>query len=281
MIPNLLDLRILVETKLQTAHRSSRIESLRRTIAHSWIDYIVKLAKEPVTINDETFTPFPRVVVSELFFRDYSCTCCGRCCTKTDTLLFFTPMQLKQCDLQEFEVEALGFERIPGLLEIRTPAHHFAETLFVSRWNVNSRCPLITADNKCLIHKIKPLQCSLTPMHIDVRGKGNAATLTKRLFGRNWKFGCEMKAIPLTPGALADDLYKLAMLNDIAKSLHINTWLPELLEALIPYAAPSHPCWQSNGPIGVRLEFALSSSEPVTKTIQADVSASATSGEQA
>jgi len=209
-------------------------------LGKSFLEYITRLAKADVTINGTLYSARTRVTISPCFFRDFVCQGCGKCC-RVNTHLFYTLPEMLVNNISPDDLRNQGFVEAP--LTIESLAGKHAEVLFVSKWNVQTKCPWQLADNKCMIHDTKPIQCTLTPLHLDYNKRTQTVRLTKRLFGRNWRFGCPMIKVPTTPEILDADMKKLMTLYLIAESFGIDTWIPEIITKLASFKNPENPVW--------------------------------------
>lgn len=226
-----------------------------RSFHHSWINYVSNLVvtRYEIQVGEFTFvlTPSDKVVISPGFFRDFKCTCCGRCCEKINTSLFYSNVEAEMHRFTVDDLSSSGFVRHPITISYeKDMATRFTinDSVWISRWNINvkGKCPWLTfvnpVEKTCAIHRIKPIQCILSPIYVDTSVKkadaANAipqrktARFIKRLIGRNWRFGCEMKQQPWNLNVLAQDISKLELLDKVANSYRIQTVLPKVIETL-------------------------------------------------
>ena len=163
-----------------------------------------------------------RVSISPLFWRYGLCQRCGRSCNvgfdlfwTENEYLFLLPEELKK-KLVPYEIEINGKQRY----------------LWIHRNPRNTpKCDFVQYDEKlaiCLIHDFKPIHCALNPVFVDQ--KKERTILTKRKFGRNFKFGCKIELGPFNYQHFKEWDYKqLWRLKQASDSLGIPTYLDRII----------------------------------------------------
>jgi Fe-S-cluster containining protein len=209
------------------------------------IKYIGHLTKEPIVVEvegvEQAYNPPERVVISNLFFRNLKCLSCGRCCTKPKFSLVYTesdytrilaqPIDDEQ-ELKNREILLQDMVTVPVQIDLGGIFHHTSVHLFS---NQGHKCHFLFEKDKkqlCGIHQVHPNHCALPHLQID-QHKGVSTSLLKRQYGRNWALGCPAIMEPFNYDAFLNwDLPCLRKLENNAKDLRINTWLPEIIKYL-------------------------------------------------
>lgn len=217
-----------------------------------YLGYLTKV-RTSVTIEEvvQEYEPPNRVIISPMFFRQFDCKCCGRCCTKPKFSLAYSaadfmracaqflddPKEIKARNAFVKEVQNVGVS-----ISVDIRSHLFdirpvwvapeTKTHFVLYSNHGHQCDFIYEDGGrkyCRIHKFHPNHCLLPHMQID-QLKTMSTSLLKRQYGRNWALGCESTPQPFDYKQFVDwDLPCLKRLIQNAEDLHMWTWLPEIV----------------------------------------------------
>lgn len=194
-----------------------------------FLDLIGRLSKKDLTIElkEGKFLEYKtpkKVSISHLFFRDGQCKRCGRSCN-VGFNLYWT-----ENEYIDF-IYDYTFKRklIPISIRINGKEKHLFK--YENPTSKTSWCKLVLKNSEnytCGIHDIKPIHCSLPPIQIDQRYQ--RTILTKRLFGRNFKFGCEVQWEPFNRKFFEEwDLPQLKRLRDSSHYLEVDTWLDEII----------------------------------------------------
>ena len=204
------------------------------------LDLIGRLSKKDLTIELPnkrvlSYKKPKKVSISALFFRHGACKRCGRSCNvgfnlywcqdEYQDLIYDDNFRKK---LRPFQIKVNGKEKI--LVRYKNPTEK------------TPACDLVTHNGKiatCGIHDIKPIHCALNPIHIDQKKENTI--ITKRMFGRNFKFGCPMKWKPFNKELFKSwDLPLLERLWSASNYLEI----PTFLEEIVPYLSSTD--WNKN-----------------------------------
>jgi len=214
-------------------------------LSKAWLSQLLHLVTVPTIVHfldqELRVDPVDLVTISPKFFRHFECLKCGRCCG-FETSLFFTPI----------EVQGRGFGyttkcRMHPICIVVSQESTESSYIYASDWRIGKEpCPYLD-HSLCRIHSTKPLQCRLLPIYFDrFKVKGvRGVRLTKRLFNRNWRIKCPMKAEPLTPELLAKDVKLLEQVNEISSYMGLKTHLPAILLRLRSLLDPLHSVWSS------------------------------------
>lgn len=179
--------------------------------------------KIKVQVKDKivTYKPAKHIILSAIFFKRGLCIACGNCCKKIDTNLFVTE-PIHEDLKKEFNVKIPVIVK-NGLLNKKKT------NVFV--YSKSKNCGFLDEDNKCKIHKNKPLQCRIHPIHIDTLR--DSIYIKKRQYKRNFAFGCQMEFKKFGYKRLVNyDIPFLKDMDKMAKQLGFDTYLPEVINYL-------------------------------------------------
>jgi len=165
-----------------------------------------------------------RVSISVNFFRYGACQRCGRSCNVgfnlywTENEYYDLPRKLKE-KLVAVPFKIQGKEKY--LWMYRNPTN-------------TPRCDWVQYNKEiatCTIHESKPIHCALPPIQIDQ--KRESTIVTKRLFGRNFKFGCLIEFTEFNYQHFKNwDLPQLQRLWFASQYLEIPSHLEEIISLL-------------------------------------------------
>lgn len=186
------------------------------------VTYLSRVSIEPLIFENKTYPVPDKFIISNTFFRRFSCPeNCGGCCYR------FSLDYFSENDGPEKKVErtlSVNGKSIPVWSYMQEPTedkHH---------------CDFLNKDNgRCSIHTVNPFSCKMEPIKLfDMK---NTIYLSKRPFGRGWA----MKKADGTKGALCEfhddrihedfdsDIRILEQLSSIAFSLDLKTVLPQAI----------------------------------------------------
>lgn len=167
------------------------------------------------------------LILSPMFFRDYSCPShCGGCCPKFSL------------DYFEGERWEKFKETYPHLIHKFTPREVNGATVYTNYQNDNpdSKCEFLNKeDGRCGIHKSNPFSCEFELNKFVVKGK--KTYLMNKLFGRGWNMMridgnrgalCEMK-----PFNLKKYLRDVELLKELLDIIDKYSMKAPLLEKLV------------------------------------------------
>ncbi len=173
-----------------------------------------------------------KLILSKMFFRDYSCPAgCGGCCPKFS--------------LDYFE----GSERWERFKKLYPEKLHFfkrREVDGVVIWsdlqedNPNHHCKNLNMENgRCTIHDANPFTCEFELNKFVTYKKDSRAVLINRLFGRGWQLkkidgtrGAMCQMLPFSFEKFLRDLKLLKELLWISKKLNIKSKLGYVIKYL-------------------------------------------------
>lgn len=221
------------------------------------LEYINKVAKEPILLDGEPFgtPPAQRVVLNDSFFWKDDCTMCGKCCPNETTVWTQEGMnRINAITPEDFEKWELSYgvmfelvNRIkPQIVNINGKEVEF----FVSDKDKNSeafrlewpdrkeqpRCHwLFEKDGtyRCRIHPVRSVTCGLPHCRFFHSKATHTTTIGVSQFGRNWALRC-----PVEFGQVVDEastqsrILWLERLYATAQDCGIDTFLPEILHYL-------------------------------------------------
>ena len=182
-------------------------------------DAICRLVKEKTIIEigniQKEYMSFKKIVLSKGFFQSSNCQCCGICCNKINTSLFTFKKQVNN----HFSAK----ERL------RVLTNNSEKETNIYCYYKKTGCVYLK-DNKCNIHKDKPLQCRITPIHIDKMR--DTIYIRKRQYKRNFRFGCGMLFEKFNVKTLKSDIILFEQIQEKMQKIGINTFLPEIIQYL-------------------------------------------------
>lgn len=170
------------------------------------------------------------VVLSKLFFRDYTCPeSCGGCCPKFS--LDFFEGERWEIFKKEYPDKVAFFKKreIAGV-----NVYSYLQDDNETRW-----CRFLDLSiGRCSIHKSNPFSCEFELIKFITRGE-NQSILIKKLFGRGWnlltvtgKRGGVCKMTAFNFQKLKRDIELLKELNEIGNKFQMTTKLPKIIKFL-------------------------------------------------
>ena len=227
------------------------------------LEYINKVAKEPIILNGQPFgtPPATRVVLNESFFWKDDCTMCGKCCpnettvwtveglrrvlnsTKTD----FTKWGLDYTVIQE--IESRITENVVDI-NGREVAFYVSDKdkacdAFRLEWPDRKEQPrchwLFEKDGtyRCRIHPVRSVTCGMPHCRFFHSVKTRTTTIGVSQFGRNWALKCPVEFGGVDEASVQTRVLWLERLYATAEDCGINTFLPEILHHLNRSRAPA------------------------------------------
>lgn len=221
------------------------------------LDYINKVAKEPILLNGEPFgnPPAQRVVLNDSFFWKDDCTMCGKCCPNETTVWTEEGVRRINSSMPEdFEKWGLDY-RVVGEIFDRMEPHVVnlngkdvgffvsdkdkPKEAFRLAWSDRAEQPrchwLFEKDGtyRCRIHPVRSVTCGLPHCRFFHSKATHTTTIGVSQFGRNWALKC-----PVEFGQVVDEdstqsrILWLERLHATAQDCGIDTFLPEILEYL-------------------------------------------------
>lgn len=222
------------------------------------IEYVVRVSKEPVTVNGvvRLENPIELVTLSPNFFVADGCEMCGRCCININTA--YTPTHystvINTVGTQQFKEYGLDYnykqklmdgieERILDIngkkvkfLTFPKDDSAVANKVEYPDRGVVERCHWLFEDNglyKCRIHPIRSITCGMPHVRFIHNSTTNRTNLTVGPYGRNWALGCPVKFPEvLHEPSVQSRIHWLTMLKGAADDMNIETYLPEILRYL-------------------------------------------------
>lgn len=221
------------------------------------LEYINKVAKEPILLNGEPFgtPPAQRVVLNDSFFWTDGCTMCGKCCPNETTVWTAEGLR-RMVSSTDSDFTKWGLDRsVVGEIESRikeqvVDINGKEVVFFVSDKDKNSeafrlewpdrkeqpRCHwLFEKDGtyRCRIHPVRSVTCGLPHCRFFHSKATHTTTIGVSQFGRNWALKC-----PVEFGRAVDEastqsrIFWLERLYATAQDCGIDTFLPEILAYL-------------------------------------------------
>lgn len=220
------------------------------------LEYINKVAKEPIVVNGEPFgtPPAVRVVLSDSFFQRDDCTMCGKCCPNETTVWTREGMnRILSAQLDDFSKWGLSYHVTSELIDriqrqvinINGNEVEFfvsdkdkrSEALYVE-WpdrKGRPRCHWLFEQNgtyRCRIHPVRSITCGLPHCRFIHSRSTGTTTIGLSQFGRNWRLKCPIEFGPFDEASVQTRIFWLELLYETAKDCGIDTFLPEILNYL-------------------------------------------------
>ncbi len=171
------------------------------------------------------------LVVSKMFFRDYTCPAgCGGCCPRFSLDYFEGPRWEKFKELYPEQVERFIKREVNGV----TVYTDFQND------NPNHHCRNLDMSNgRCKVHKSNPFTCEFELMRFITRKTQGTTYLMNRLFGRGWaltrvdgKKGALCQMLPFNKEKFHRDLELLDELEDYGIRMKIKSNLNKAIKYL-------------------------------------------------
>lgn len=222
------------------------------------LEYLIKVSKEPITVNGELLCskPVERVHLNWTFFIKDDCQMCGRCCiNETNAWTFEGLCRIGESVKEDYEVWGLDYSDNNNLLErleeVPVKINGKWRTFYISPkdsekdaftlgWNdrePRTRCHwLFEKDGtyRCRIHPVRSVTCGMPHCRFFYNALSNTCSIGVSQYGRNWALKCpvNLSSIKVDVEGVESRKLWLTRLNDVADDLGINTYLPEILKYL-------------------------------------------------
>jgi len=172
-----------------------------------------------------------KLILSKLFFRDYTCPAnCGACCPKFSLDYFEGPRWDKFKEIYPDKVENFEKRIVNGV------------TVYSDKQKDNDKhhCKhLNMEDGRCGIHESNPFTCEFELMRFVTRQSEGKSLLINKLFGRGWNLtridggkGARCEMLDFNYDKLLKDIALLEELNNIAEKWSMDTQLPKVIKYL-------------------------------------------------
>lgn len=171
------------------------------------------------------------VILSKLFFRDYTCPAnCGACCPRFSLDYFEGERWEKFKATYPDKVKYFKKREVNGVT-VWTDAQDDHKDHFCRN--------LDQTNGRCTIHEANPFSCEFELMKFIHQKQNDKALLINKLFGRKWAMKridgirgalCEM--LPFNFDKLLRDLKLLKELQSIAEAWKMKTKLPEIISLI-------------------------------------------------
>ena len=220
------------------------------------LEYIDKVAKEPLILNGEPFgtPPVQKVVLSDSFFQKDDCTMCGKCCpNETTAWTVEGKKRIDNLDPDEFIKWGLNpfvVNEVLGRINEQVVNINGKEVVFfVSDKDKNKealhvewpdrmeqpRCHwLFEKDGtyRCRIHPVRSVTCGMPHCRFFHSESTHTTTIGVSQFGRNWRLKCPVQFGAFDEESVQTRILWLERLYASAEDCGIDTFLPEVLRYL-------------------------------------------------
>lgn len=172
-----------------------------------------------------------KLILSKLFFRDYTCPAnCGACCPKFSLDYFEGDRWEKFKELYPDKVKNFT-ERMVNGVKVYSDKQEDNDGHHCKHLNLE--------DGRCGIHKANPFTCEFELMRFITTESESKTLLINKLFGRGWNLtridgekGAKCEMLEFNYDKLLRDIALLKELNDIAIAWKMETKLPRVIEYL-------------------------------------------------
>lgn len=219
------------------------------------MQYLRLMTKNPVEVDSVTYDLYRKQIrLADTFFDTDDCISCNCCCVTEDNV--FTEYEYgiiqntKPEDFINHGNPAENLQKLKdGLVEeIHTVNGHEVK-LYVyknspQKWYVErkqrecDRCGWIYEDNGrflCGIHLVSSITCKMPHLRMFYNSSSGTISLAISQYGRNWALGCPIKFRKPKDEEEFINIHKsrvekLQLLDNVAKSLTIDTYIPEIID---------------------------------------------------
>lgn len=220
------------------------------------LEYINKVAKEPILLNGEPFGYYPvdRVALNESFFFKDDCTMCGKCCPNETTvwteeglrrMMNSTQEDFTKWGLNFYVIQEIARRITEQVVDINGKEVAFyvsdkdpASEAFRLEWPDRKEQPrchwLFEKDGtyRCRIHPVRSVTCGLPHCRFFHSQATHTTSIGVSQFGRNWRLKCPVEFGPFDEASTQTRILWLERLHATAEDCGIDTFLPEILKYL-------------------------------------------------
>jgi Fe-S-cluster containining protein len=220
------------------------------------MEYVNKVAKEPIALNGEPFgaPPVQRVVINESFFWKDDCTMCGKCCPNETTVWTEEGLgRILGATEEDFTKWGLNFSVICEIasrvnqqvvdINGKEVAFYVSDKdkpneAFRLEWPDRKEQPrchwLFEKDGtyRCRIHPVRSVTCGLPHCRFFHSAATHTTTIGVSQFGRNWALKCPVEFGAFDEASVQTRILWLERLYETAQDCGIDTFLPEILHYL-------------------------------------------------
>lgn len=219
------------------------------------IDYINKVAREPIMLDGQMFGVLPptSVKLCESFFAKDDCKMCGKCCPwETNAWTQEGVDRIRQATPEEFNVYELNYGVLGRLEELIQEEHHTINgkdvvfysvpkpdkecAMYVS-WpdrQVQPRCRWLFEKGgtyRCQIHPVRSITCGMPHCRMLHQVRTRTTFIGLAQYGRNFRLKCPVKFCEgIDEKSIQSRMYWLKRLDAAAHDIGVTTWIPEIVE---------------------------------------------------
>ena len=217
------------------------------------LDYINKVARDPIVLNGEPFgtPPAERVVLNDSFFQKDDCVMCGKCCPNETTVWTeeglrrianstdgdFTRWGLNRDIVSEIEsrlkeqVVNINGKDVVFFVSDKDKASEAFRLEWPDR-KEQQRCHWLFEKEgtyRCRIHPVRSVTCGMPHCRFFHNANTHTTTIGVSQFGRNWALKCPVKFGDVDEASIQTRIFWLERLYATAEDCGIDTFLPEIL----------------------------------------------------
>ena len=220
------------------------------------LEYINKVAKEPILLNGQPFgaSPVQRVTLNESFFWKDDCHMCGKCCPNETTVWTVEGMnrinRATDDDFTKWELDPKVIKEIHDRTDVVfhdingkrvmffVSDKDKASEAFTLEWPDRAEQPrchwLFEKDGtyRCRIHPVRSVTCGMPHCRFFHNANTHHTTIGVSQFGRNWALKCPVEFGPFDEQSVQTRMLWLERLYATSKDCGIDTFLCEILDYL-------------------------------------------------
>jgi Fe-S-cluster containining protein len=220
------------------------------------LEYVNRVAKEPIVLNGEPFgnPPVVKVSLNESFFHKDGCVMCGRCCLNETTawtdegmsrIKGATPEDFAKWELDYGVVEEIMGRMTENVVDINGKQVSFfvcdkdkTSEAFHLSWpdrKASPRCHwLFEKDGtyRCRVHPVRSVTCGMPHCRFFHNVKTHSTSIGVSQYGRNWALKCPVQFGGFDEESTQSRILWLERLNEVADDCGVKTFLPEILDYL-------------------------------------------------
>lgn len=220
------------------------------------LEYLNKVAKEPIILNGQPFgtPPVTRVILNESFFQKDDCVMCGKCCPNETTVWTNEGiLRINNATPEDFSKWGLDYNVIKDIfsrmrfqdVNINGNVVGFfisdkdkPNEAFRLEWpdrKEQPRCHWLferEGTYRCRIHPVRSVTCGMPHCRFFHSARTHTTTIGLSQFGRNWALKCPIEFGPVDEESVQTRILWLERLYATAEDCGIDTFLPEILQYL-------------------------------------------------
>ena len=220
------------------------------------LEYVNKVAKEPIVLNGKPFgtPPAVKVTLNESFFLKDDCVMCGRCCLNETTawtdegmcrIQASTPADFDKWGLDYAVIDEIFQRMETNTVDINGKSVNFYvcakdknSEAFRLSWPDRKESPrchwLFEKDGtyRCRVHPVRSVTCGMPHCRFFHNSNTHSTSIGVAQYGRNWALKCPVEFGDKDEASTQSRILWLERLHAVAEDCGIDTFLPEILNYL-------------------------------------------------